>query len=51
MTGGGLFWLIMFGVSALLFFGIAAVVGVRGFFDLLDLLRPSDRVSQEEKEP
>jgi hypothetical protein len=39
MTSGGLFWLVLFGLAALLFFGIALVVSIRGVKDLRDLLR------------
>jgi hypothetical protein len=38
MTGGALFWIILCGISVILFFGIAAVVSVRGVGDLRDLL-------------
>jgi len=34
-------WLIVFAVSALVFFGVAVVVSVKGFSDLLSLLRHS----------
>jgi hypothetical protein len=34
-------WLIVFAVSALVFFGVAAVVSIKGFSDLLSLLRHS----------
>ena len=38
MTEAALFWYIVGGVSALLFFGIAAVVTVRGMGELRELL-------------
>lgn len=38
MTPGVLAWLLVAAVSAVLFFGIAAVVSVRGFKDLRELL-------------
>jgi hypothetical protein len=38
MTDGALFWLIIGAISALLFFGIASVVAVRGLAELRDLL-------------
>ena len=41
MTGGALFWLIALAIAALLFFGIALVVSIRGVGDLRDLLRRS----------
>jgi hypothetical protein len=47
MTGGALFWLVLFGVAALLFFGIALVVSFRGVKDLRDLLSATER--REEK--
>ncbi len=43
MTGGALFWFIVFALSAALFFGIALVVTVRGLGDLRDLLGTSSR--------
>jgi hypothetical protein len=43
MTPAALFWLVLFGCSALLFFGIAFVVSVRGVSDLRDLLGTSER--------
>lgn len=43
MTGGALFWLIVLAVAALVFFGIAGVVSIRGVGDLRDLLRRSSR--------
>ena len=41
MNTGTLFWLIIFAVSAAVFFVIATVVAVNGFGDLRDLLRSS----------
>jgi hypothetical protein len=38
MTAGALFWLIVFGVSAILFFAVALVVTFRGLGDLRELL-------------
>jgi hypothetical protein len=43
MTTGALFWLFLFGVAALVFFGIALVVTIRGVSDLRDLLGSSKR--------
>jgi len=43
MTTGALFWLILFGIAALVFFGIALVVTIRGISDLRDLLGSSGR--------
>jgi len=37
------FWIIVFVVFSLLFFGIAIVVAIRGFSDLRDLLDIADR--------
>ncbi len=39
MSGGAIFWMIVFSCSALIFFGVAVVVSVRGWIDLKDLLR------------
>lgn len=43
MTTGALVWTILFGVAALMFFGIALVVSIRGVSDLRDLLGSSVR--------
>jgi hypothetical protein len=43
MNNGTLFWMIIFGVAALFFFGVAAVVTVKGFGDLKDLLHLTHR--------
>lgn len=43
MTGGALFWLLVLAVAALVFFGIACVVSIRGVGDLRDLLRTTSR--------
>lgn len=40
MSNGTLFWLIVFAISALTFFAVAAVVTIKGASDLRDLLRP-----------
>ena len=40
MKTGALVWLIIFAISAATFFIIAAIVTVKGFSDLKDLLRP-----------
>jgi hypothetical protein len=42
MTGAILFWLIVYALSALLFFGTAIVIAVIGMKDLRDLLRKSE---------
>jgi len=42
MSGSTLFWLIVFAVAALLFFGTASVITVLGIRDLRDLLRKSE---------
>ncbi|MDP2887052.1 MAG: hypothetical protein Q8P51_18760 [Ignavibacteria bacterium] len=47
MTAGALFWLILFGIAALVFFGIALVVTIRGVGDLRDLLSSSERRVKE----
>jgi hypothetical protein len=43
MTTGSLIWLIIFVVSVAVFFIVAAVVSVRGFGDLRDLLSAPDK--------
>jgi hypothetical protein len=47
MTDGALFWLILFGIAALVFFGIALVVTIRGVSNLRDLLGSSGRRGKE----
>jgi hypothetical protein len=47
MTAGALFWLILFGIAALVFFGIALVVTIRGVADLRDLLGSAKRRVKE----
>ncbi|MBF8295045.1 MAG: hypothetical protein HW389_1590 [Bacteroidetes bacterium] len=47
MTAGALFWLILFGIAALVFFGIALVVTIRGVGDLRDLLSSSEHRVKE----
>ena len=46
MNKGTLFWLIIFGVSAAVFFVIAAIVAYRGIGDLRDLLHLSSDVER-----
>jgi len=48
MTEGALFWLVVLAVAALLFFGIALVVSVRGVGDLRNLLGRSSRRGENE---
>jgi hypothetical protein len=43
MTTGALLWCIAFGIAALVFFGIALAVSIRGMRDLRDLLGLSAR--------
>ena len=43
MTSGAIFWLITLAISALLFFGVAAVVTVRGLKELRELLGEKTR--------
>jgi len=47
MTSGALFWLLLFGIAALVFFGIALVVTIRGVSDLRDLLGSSKRQGKD----
>ncbi len=42
MTSATLFWLVLFGLSAALFFVTAAVITVVGVRDLKDLLRKTE---------
>jgi len=39
MTTGAIVWMVIFGLSAACFFGVAAVVAVLGVNDVKDLLR------------
>ena len=39
MTDGAMIWFIVYGVATLTFFGIAAVVAIRGIGELRDLLK------------
>ena len=41
MNSGALVWIVLFFLAALCFFGIAAVVTVKGAYDLKDLLSGS----------
>ena len=41
MTAGIVFWLVMFFLAVLLFFGVATVIAIRGADDLRRLLRDS----------
>jgi hypothetical protein len=47
MTAGALFWFLLFGIAALVFFGIAVVVTIRGVGDLRDLLKSTVRRTKE----
>ena len=48
MNTASLFWMTIFAVAALCFFIVAAVVTVRGFADMKDLLRSSKRPAKSE---
>ncbi|MGH9901130.1 MAG: hypothetical protein ACRD68_04740 [Pyrinomonadaceae bacterium] len=48
MNKGALVWMIVFAASALCFFVVAAVVSVKGFGDLMDLLRGTERAGRGE---
>jgi len=50
MNKATLLWMIIFAASALCFFVVAAVVTVRGFGDLMELLRFAKSVAGEEGE-
>jgi hypothetical protein len=43
MTTVVIIWLIIFGISALVFFGVAIIITFFGFSDLKDLLSKSDK--------
>ncbi len=47
MTFGSLVWIIIFFVSAVTFFSLAAVIAFLGFKDLRELLRQSGRGKSE----
>ena len=47
MTTGALIWLIVFGVSAVVFFLVALVVTILGLGDLRELLSGSSRNNKE----
>lgn len=49
MTTGMIFWLVTFFLAALLFFGVAAVIGIRGVGDLRRLLSASHK--QDDSRP
>jgi hypothetical protein len=48
MNNGVFIWIVIFAVSTVGFFLIAAVVAVKGFFDLRLLLRHSNRNDKSE---
>ncbi|HYN25068.1 MAG TPA: hypothetical protein VES69_08475 [Pyrinomonadaceae bacterium] len=47
MKTGTFFWMIIFAISAAAFFIVAAIVTIKGFSDLRDLLRPPDERNNE----
>lgn len=47
MSNGYFLWLVIFGLAALCFFAIAAVVAIRGAADLKDLLRGTAKRAKE----
>ena len=51
MNNGILIWIVIFAVSTMGFFLIAAVVAVKGFFDLQLLLRHTNRSDKFEPNP
>jgi hypothetical protein len=54
MNSAALVWIILYGISALLFFGVAVVIAVVGFRDLKDLLSKIENGAvgdTEEKKP
>ncbi|MEO1020978.1 MAG: hypothetical protein AAFW89_00425 [Bacteroidota bacterium] len=48
MHEGTIIWMILFAAFALLFFGIAAVVSVRGISDIKDLLSETEEENSHE---
>lgn len=50
MNNGVFVWIVIFAVSTAGFFLIAAIVAIKGFFDLRLLLRHSDRADEFEPE-
>ena len=48
MNTSTLIWMIIFAASALCFFVVAAVVAIRGFGDLKELLRFTKRAGRSE---
>jgi len=46
MNSGALIWMIIFAACALCFFAVAAVVSIRGFGDLKELLRLTKRAGR-----
>lgn len=48
MSTGALIWLIIFSISAVLFFGVAAIAGMKGAGELLDLLRRTEQKNEQE---
>jgi hypothetical protein len=43
MNGGALFWIIIFALATTCFFVVAAIVAVKGSYDLKDLLNDPDK--------
>lgn len=48
MSNGVLIWMVIFGLFATLFFGIAAVVSVKGVDDVRDLLFNTNKDKENE---
>lgn len=46
MSMGAWIWLIIFSISALLFFGVAAITGIKGVGELLELLRRTEQKNE-----
>jgi hypothetical protein len=51
MTTGTVVWLVIAAASAVLFFGISAVVSISGLKDLRHLLEGADRTRKQTKVP
>ena len=49
MSNAVIAWLVIFAVAALVFFAVSAVVSVKGFSDLLSLLRRTSRQDEDDK--
>lgn len=49
MNGGSLFWMIIFALATICFFVVAAIVAIKGSYDLKDLLRDTKAETDERR--